>query len=76
MTRPSILVVEDDEDILELIAYNLEKECYAVHRAMSGEDALKAVDKSVPGLLLLDQTVVCRALQFDDTMMIQSGHFH
>ena len=40
MPKEKILVVEDDEDILELIDYNLTKEGYVVRKVMSGEEAL------------------------------------
>ncbi len=36
-----ILVVDDEKDIVELIAYNLEKEGYSVIRAYDGERALE-----------------------------------
>ncbi len=54
MAREKILVVEDDEDILDLIAYNLEKEQYTVLKSNSGEKALARIAKNRPDLLLLD----------------------
>lgn len=54
MARERILVVEDEEDIQELIRYNLTKEGYTVELAESGEDALKAISASLPHLVLLD----------------------
>ena len=54
MPRERILVVEDDDSILELISYNLEKENYTVIRAESGEEALQRVAKDKPDLVLLD----------------------
>lgn len=54
MSREKILVVEDDEDIMELISYNLEKEKYLVIQASSGEKALKKLMEDLPSLILLD----------------------
>ena len=44
MQRQSILVVEDEEDIRELISYNLTREGYEVVAVESGEEALKEED--------------------------------
>ncbi len=49
-----ILVVDDEENILELVRYNLEKEGYTVTCAASGEDALAEVKKRAPDLIILD----------------------
>ncbi len=54
MSKPIILVVEDEEDILELVRYNLEKEGYQVVSALSGEEARPLVTQKNPDLILLD----------------------
>ena len=54
MTRQSVLVVEDEEDIMEVIRFNLEKEGYEVHQALSGEKALQVIENILPSLVLLD----------------------
>ncbi len=54
MPRERILVVEDDEDIQELIQYNLAKEGFQVQIASSGEAALEAVTATLPHLVVLD----------------------
>jgi two-component system phosphate regulon response regulator PhoB len=54
MNQRHILVAEDDETILELIRYNLEKEGYRVSLYSSGEKALLAAGIDVPDLVLLD----------------------
>ena len=41
MPKERILVVDDEEDILELVRYNLVREGYQVSGALTGEDALK-----------------------------------
>ena len=49
-----ILIVEDDQDIVDLLKYNLEKEGYKCYTANNGFDAVGlAVDKE-PDLILLD----------------------
>jgi len=72
MANESILVVEDEDDIRELLRYNLAKEGYRVVWAASGEEALKAVRVSLPDLVLLDLMLpgldgleVCRSLKQD-----------
>ena len=52
--RQSVLVVEDEEDIMEVIRFNLEKEGYEVHQALSGEKALQVIENNLPSLVLLD----------------------
>jgi two-component system alkaline phosphatase synthesis response regulator PhoP len=54
MTAKTILVVDDEEDILELLEYNLAKEGYRVHRVTSGEKALEATRDHQPDMILLD----------------------
>jgi two-component system alkaline phosphatase synthesis response regulator PhoP len=54
MPKESILIVEDEEDILELVKYNLAKEGYRVTGAASGEVGLKAARSSLPDLIVLD----------------------
>ena len=54
MSRERILVVDDEEDILELVRYNLEKEGFKVACALSGETALKTVANEPIDLMILD----------------------
>lgn len=68
--KKRLLVVEDDEDILELVTYNLSKAGYDVVKAATGEAALKSVGEEVPDLILLDLMLpeidgleVCRTLK-------------
>jgi two-component system alkaline phosphatase synthesis response regulator PhoP len=72
MARESILVIEDDEDILELISYNLAREGYQVATAASGEDGLRMVHSKPPNLILLDLMLpgidgleICKLLKAD-----------
>jgi two-component system alkaline phosphatase synthesis response regulator PhoP len=72
MPKESILIVEDEEDILELVKYNLAKEGYRVTGAASGEVGLKAARSSLPDLIVLDLMLpgidgleVCKILKND-----------
>lgn len=51
----SILIVEDEADLADLIAFNLEKEGYACRRVHDGNAALAEVQRNPPDLLLLDR---------------------
>lgn len=72
MAKESILIVEDEDDIRELLRYNLAKEGYQVHGAATGEEALKLVQTRSPDLILLDLMLpgidgleVCRRIKVD-----------
>ncbi len=49
-----ILIVDDEQDILEFIEYNLIKEGYQVDRAENGLQALEVMEGNPPNLVLLD----------------------
>jgi two-component system, OmpR family, alkaline phosphatase synthesis response regulator PhoP len=49
-----ILVVDDEEDIIELLSYNLEKEGYAVKVAHNGKQAIEVAKDFAPQLILMD----------------------
>lgn len=70
MAAESILVVDDERDIQELIRYNLRKEGFVVHTVGSGEEALTAAIDIKPALIVLDLMLpgidgvqVCRRLK-------------
>jgi len=72
MGKAKILVIEDDEDIQELIRYNLDKEGYQVMVAGSGETGLDKARVERPGLIVLDLMLpgidgleVCKLLKSD-----------
>ncbi|MFC2150118.1 response regulator [Calditrichota bacterium] len=50
----SIVVVDDDPDILELVRYNLEKEGFRAITCSNGEDALMVIKEEFPELIILD----------------------
>jgi len=54
MAKEKILVIDDEEDILELLKYNLSREGYQVFCAATGEDALRQVASGLPDLIILD----------------------
>lgn len=49
-----ILLVDDDEDIVELLTYNLEKEGYKVASAYNGQEAIEKAEDFSPELILMD----------------------
>jgi len=72
VTRSRILVVDDEEDLLELVRFNLARDGYEVLGVVSGEEALKAVRRDPPDLIVLDLMLpgldgleVCRRLKAD-----------
>lgn len=54
MVRESVLVIEDEDDIRELVSYNLLKEGFQVASVASGEEALEAIRERKPDLAILD----------------------
>lgn len=54
MSKERILIVEDEEDILELVRYNLSREGYQVAGVTSGEEALKKIKSEPYDLIILD----------------------
>ncbi|MDT8323894.1 MAG: response regulator transcription factor [Bacteroidota bacterium] len=71
-SKGHVLVVEDEEEILELVTYNLGKEGYEVSRVTTGEDALRRVRDIDPDLILLDLMLpgvdgleVCKVIKND-----------
>ena len=54
MAKEKILVVDDEEDILELVRYNLAREGYQITGTLTGEDALRKVRSDSFDLIVLD----------------------
>ena len=52
--QPVVLAADDDEDILELVAFRLERSGYTVLKARDGEEALQVARESLPDLAVLD----------------------
>ncbi|TDS54628.1 response regulator transcription factor [Myroides indicus] len=49
-----ILLVDDEQDILEIISYNLKQEGYQVITATNGREAVEKAAKELPDLIILD----------------------
>ncbi len=54
MSTPKILIVEDEEDLVAALAFNLKKEGHAVAHVARGDLALNATLREQPDLILLD----------------------
>ena len=72
MANEKILIVDDEEDVLELVRYNLNRSGYQIETASSGEEALSKARKSSPELIILDLMLpgidgleVCKKLKGD-----------
>jgi two-component system phosphate regulon response regulator PhoB len=70
-----IVVIDDEEDIRELIRYNLSKEGYEVVCAVSGEEGLELIRRRAPNIVILDLMLpgiggleVCRQLKADSVL--------
>ena len=73
----SVLVVEDEENLLEALRYNLEREGYLVHTATDGGEGLEMARKLKPSLVLLDIMLptldgfeICRILRRESEVPI------
>lgn len=72
MANENILIVDDEEDVLELVKYNLNKNGYGIETATTGEQALTKARAKLPDLIILDLMLpgidgleVCRKLKSD-----------
>lgn len=72
MDKKRILVVDDEEDILELVSFNLKKQGYEVDGVTTGERALELARSTTYDLIVLDLMLpgldgldVCRSLKTD-----------
>jgi len=70
--KERILIIEDEEDILEVLRYNLEREGFKVLAARDGLEGLRLARSKVPDLILLDLMLpgldgldLCRKLKED-----------
>ena len=54
MSKQTILVVDDERDLLDLIEYNLKKEGFKVLKAENGEEGISKAKEHKPDLILLD----------------------
>ena len=72
MSRKKILVVDDEKDLVDILAFNLRREQFDVVTAPDGEKALEIARRETPDLIVLDLMMpgiggleVCRRLRAD-----------
>ena len=72
MSKGTILVIDDEKDLIELVRYNLEKEGYDVIAATDGQSGLEVIKRHRPELVVLDLMMpgidglqVCQRLRAD-----------
>ncbi|MDZ7717742.1 MAG: response regulator transcription factor [Balneolaceae bacterium] len=75
MSKQTILVVDDEQDLLDLIEYNLRQEGYDVIKADNGKDGIQMAKEHMPDLVLLDIMMpqmdgieVCDRMREDSTL--------
>ncbi len=73
MPKETILVVEDEKNIVELVQYNLEQEGFRTLKALKGDEGLELARKKKPDLVILDLMLpevdgleICRILKRND----------
>jgi phosphate regulon transcriptional regulator PhoB len=76
MSKEKILIVDDEQDLVKLVRFNLEKDGYKVISASNGEDALLLARKEMPDLVVLDLMLpgidgleVCKKLKADTELV-------
>jgi CheY-like chemotaxis protein len=75
LTSPTVLVVDDDPDILEALSDILQAEGYGVERARNGQEALDRLNGSPPKLILLDLMMpIMDGWEFSKRMRQRPGH--
>lgn len=74
MPRETILIVEDEQSLVDVLTYNLTREGYEVEVALDGRDGLQRARSLLPDLVVLDLMLplidgleVCRRLRVDTT---------
>ena len=73
MTRPRILIIEDERGLTDVLSYNLQREGYDVLLAHDGQEGLRKAQMQLPDLIILDLMLpkldgldVCRELRGGD----------
>jgi two-component system alkaline phosphatase synthesis response regulator PhoP len=76
LPKQTILVVDDEQDLLDLIEYNLKKEGFDVLKAENGQQGIQMAKKHSPNLVLLDIMMpkmdgleVCDQMRADSSLM-------
>lgn len=75
MTKPRVLVVDDERSIVETLVYNLEKQGFETSTASNGREALQKAQAQVPDVVILDLMLpimdglqVCRQIRSDSRL--------
>ncbi|NOZ26369.1 MAG: response regulator transcription factor [Nitrospirae bacterium] len=75
MAEKRVIVVDDEPDIIDLVAYNLRKEGYVTESALSGTEALKKIREGRYDMVILDLMLpemdgleLCRTLKKDPAL--------
>src|SRR5262245_11603590 len=70
MSRQTILIIEDERALVEVLTYNLRKDGFEVQSATDGQDGLRRAQTTLPDLIILDLMLpviegleVCRVLK-------------
>ena len=70
MTKPRLLLVEDDRALADLLIWHFDREGYDIARTADGEEALMLAEERTPDLVILDWMIegvtgieVCRRLR-------------
>jgi len=78
VAKETILIVDDETDLLDLIEYNLEKEGYNVLKAENGHEGIRLARKHRPDLIILDVMMpkmtgieVCKVLKEDNDLKMK-----
>lgn len=73
--RPKVLLVDDDEDILDLLNYNLSREGFEVHVLSDSSEAIQYAKEVCPDLIVLDLMMpglngieICRQIRKNDNL--------
>ena len=73
ISHKKVLLVDDEEDLLEMLTHNLEKEKFLVSTATDGEKAIKLAKEELPDIIILDLMLpvidgleVCRQLKKEE----------
>ena len=72
--KPSVLLVEDEENLHETLKMNLELEGYDVTSAFDGAAALKAVENEYFDLIIMDPPTFSNSKRMDDFLDVQRDH--
>ena len=72
MSKPKILIIEDERSLIDILSYNLANEGFEVLTASDGSDGLRRAQTAIPDLVVLDLMLpgidglqICRQLRSD-----------